>query len=93
VPLETHKGSNSWNSDFDRLLPISGPGLQIKAGKQTMPKSGGNKDTEAGTGGQRKRRAEEDTGSSSSSGAGVKIEGGQRKRRAGGGAGQELPGR
>ena len=82
------------DSAAQRTLPISGPGLQIKAGKQTMPKSGGNKDTEAGAGGQRKRRAEEDTGSSSSSsGVAVKTEQGQRKRRAGGGAGQELPGR
>jgi hypothetical protein len=81
------------HSPDQRTLPISGPGLQIEAGKQTMPKSGGNKDTEAGAGGQRKRRADEDTGASSSSGADVKTEQGHRKRRAGGGAGQELPGR
>jgi hypothetical protein len=75
-------------------LPISGPGLQIEAGKHTMPKSGGNKHTEAGAGGQRKRRAEEDTGASGGGGA-VKtepVEQGQRKRRAGGGGGRELPG-
>ena len=53
-----------------------------------MPKSGGNKDTEAG--GQRKRLAGEDTGSSSS--VLVKAEQGQRKRRAREGGGQELPG-
>ena len=87
------------NKSFETIpWSISGPGLQIRAGKQTMPKSGGSKHTEAGAGGaagQRKRRAEEDTGSSSSSsssGGAVKIEGGQRKRRAGGGEGQELPG-
>jgi len=55
-----------------------------------MPKSGGNKDTEAGAGGQRKRRAGEDTGASSS--GAVKTEQGQRKRRAREGGGQELPG-
>jgi hypothetical protein len=82
-------------------LSISGPGLQIEAGKtQTMPESGGNKYTEAEAGGggsssgQRKRRAEEDTGASSGSGAvqTAQVEQGQRKRRAGGGGGQELPG-
>ena len=86
------------NKSFETIpWSDSGPGLQIKAGKQTMPESGGSNDTEAGAGGasgQRKRRAGEDTGSSSSSGGGVvKIEQGQRKRRAGGGEGQELPGR
>jgi hypothetical protein len=76
--------------------PISGPGLQIEAGKHTMPKSGGNKDTEAGAGGQRKRRAEEDTGSSSGGSGTVKTEPvkqGQRKRLAREGGGRELPGR
>jgi hypothetical protein len=58
-----------------------------------MPKSGGNKDTEAGAGGQRKRRAGEDTGASGSgSSVAVKTEQGQRKRRATEGGGQELPG-
>ena len=60
-----------------------------------MPKSGGNKDTEAGAGGQRKRRSGEDTGASSGSGVAVKTEQvgqGQRKRRAKEGGGQELPG-
>ena len=86
------------NKSFETIpWSISGPGLQIRAGKQTMPKSGGSKHTEAGAAGasgQRKRRAGEDAGSSSSSsgGAAVKTEQGQRKRRAGGVAGQELPG-
>ena len=56
-----------------------------------MPESGGNKDTEAGAGGQRKRRAGEDTGASSGVVA-IKTEQGQRKRRATEGGGQELPG-
>jgi hypothetical protein len=74
-------------------LPISGPGLQIEAGKHTMPKSGGNKDTEAGAGGQRKRRAGEDTGASGSWAVKTEPVGqGQRKRRAKEGGGQELPG-
>jgi hypothetical protein len=56
-----------------------------------MPKSGGNKHTEAGAGGQRKRRAGEDTGAGGS-GVAVKTEQGQRKRRAKEGGGRELPG-
>jgi hypothetical protein len=66
------------------------PVCRSRRESKTMPESGGNKDTEAGAGGQRKRRAGEDTGSSSS--VAVKTEQGQRKRRAGGATGQALPG-
>ena len=58
-----------------------------------MPKSGGNKDTKAGDGAQRKRRAEEDTGASGSGAVKTEpVEQGQRKRLAREGGGRELPG-
>ena len=90
----TFHGQNSNDSFQSEPWPSVVPVCRSRRESKTMPKSGGNKDTEAGGGGQRKRRAGEDTGASSSGGA-VKtepVEQGQRKRRAREGGGQELPG-